>query len=138
MGACFGKPDRKSQGYVLGSANTSSNATATAGQRLGTTTNAKSKSSQPPQSAQSGQRLDGGIAAPSPSRTPGGLSPSALAAEKRAEAAEKRGVQAGGGKLAKKLAEEKKKSPYAIEEPVPEPTNVRYQDIIPDETTLQS
>lgn len=38
--------------------------------------------------------------------------------------AERRGVKQGGGQLSKKLAEEKKKSPFAVEEPMPEPTNV--------------
>ncbi|KAF9577176.1 hypothetical protein BGW38_007784, partial [Lunasporangiospora selenospora] len=42
---------------------------------------------------------------------------------KRAQEAENRGVQGGGGKLSKKLAENKKKSPYAVEESMPEPTN---------------
>ncbi|KAG0264314.1 hypothetical protein BG011_007062 [Mortierella polycephala] len=118
MGACCGKPDRKSKGNVLGSINKTSN----------TTTNAQSKSPQAPhaphasQSTQRGQRLDEGVVAPSLSRTQQGLSPSALAAEKRAKAAETRGLQAGGGKLAKKLAEEKKKPLQAIVEPTPELT----------------
>ncbi|KAG0319640.1 hypothetical protein BGZ97_001762, partial [Linnemannia gamsii] len=114
MGACCGKPDRKGQGYVLGASNTSSNASAPE-QQLGTAAG-KAKA----QSA--GQTLGGSGSAGSP-RVQGELSQSALAAQKRAEAAEKRGVQQGGGQLAKKLADKKKQSPYAIEESMPEPTN---------------
>ncbi|KAF9096403.1 hypothetical protein BGX27_001131 [Mortierella sp. AM989] len=117
MGACCGKPDRKNQGYVLGGAsNTSSNAStphanpATAGKAKAT-----------PAHQKTGGNSLGGSSSPQP---PGELSASALAAQKRAEAAEKRGVQQGGGKLAKKLADQNKQSPFAVEEPVPEPMNV--------------
>ncbi|KAG0274756.1 hypothetical protein BGZ95_009497 [Linnemannia exigua] len=128
MGACCGKPDRKGQGYVLGGSNTSSNASAPE-QRLGTA--AGKATAQPAQQQQqqpvTGQTLGGsGSAASPPGRAEGQLSQSALAAQKRAEAAEKRGVQQGGGKLAKKLADKKKQSPYAIEESLPEPTNAQW------------
>ncbi|KAF9152837.1 hypothetical protein BG015_004618 [Linnemannia schmuckeri] len=119
MGACCGKPDRKGQGYVLGASNTSSNASAPE-QRLGTAAG-KAKAATQQQQQSAGQTLGGG-----PTNSPrvqGELSQSALAAQKRAEAAENRGVQKGGGQLAKKLADKKKQSPYVVEESLPEPTN---------------
>ncbi|KAF9287065.1 hypothetical protein BGZ68_002279 [Mortierella alpina] len=124
MGACCGKPDRKGQGYVLGGSNTSSNASAQPeGQRLGTAAGkAKAQQTTPSQ----GQALGGDTPTPPAQRPQGELSASALAAQKRAEAAERRGVKQGGGQLSKKLAEEKKKSPFAIEEPMPEPTNTQW------------
>ncbi|KAF8944943.1 hypothetical protein BGZ47_003491 [Haplosporangium gracile] len=119
MGACCGKPDRKGQGYVLGASSTSSNASAPE-QPLGTAAGKPKAATQ--QSA--GQTLGGGSA--SSPRVQGELSQSALAAQKRAEAAEKRGVQKGGGQLAKKLAAKQKQSPYAVEESLPEPTNSQW------------
>ncbi|KAF9173603.1 hypothetical protein BGX20_002696 [Mortierella sp. AD010] len=118
MGACCGKPDRKSGGYVLGGTSTSS-APSTA-VSASTTPVGKSKV-QPPSTA--GHSLGG---SPSAARVPGELSASALAAQKRADAAERRGVQQGGGKLAKKLADQTKQSPFAVEEPMPEPTNSQW------------
>ncbi|KAF9560063.1 hypothetical protein EC968_006365 [Mortierella alpina] len=124
MGACCGKPDRKGQGYVLGGSNTSSNASAQPeGQRPGTAAG-KAKAQQTISSQ--GKVLGGDSPTPPAQRPQGELSASALAAQKRAEAAERRGVQQGGGQLSKKLAEEKKKSAFAVEEPMPEPTNVEY------------
>ncbi|KAF9923124.1 hypothetical protein FBU30_006774 [Linnemannia zychae] len=120
MGACCGKPDRKGQGYVLGGSNVSSNASASE-QRPGAAAG-KAKATQ-----QSGGQTLGGSGTSAPPRTqPGELSQSALAAQKRAEAAERRGVQQGGGQLAKKLADKKKQSPYAVEESLPEPTNAQW------------
>ncbi|KAF9295007.1 hypothetical protein BGZ88_002932 [Linnemannia elongata] len=124
MGACCGKPDRKGQGYVLGASNTSSNASAPDQQRLGTAAGKAKAAAVPQQQQSSGQTLGGGSAG-SP-RAQGELSQSALAAQKRAEAAEKRGVQQGGGQLAKKLADKKKQSPYAVEESLPEPANAQW------------
>ncbi|KAG0367307.1 hypothetical protein BGZ54_004097 [Gamsiella multidivaricata] len=121
MGACFGKPDRKNQGYVLGGGNASSNGTAGAP----TTASGKTPAQQPQHQQSKGNSLDG-VSSAAPVRVQGELSASALAAQKRAEAAEKRGVQQGGGKLAKKLAKEKQQSPYAIEQPMPEPTNTQW------------
>ncbi|KAI1307293.1 hypothetical protein EDD11_004544 [Mortierella claussenii] len=131
MGACCGKPDRKNQGYVLGGSNTSSNASAPghgveASRPAGTATAAgqagKAKAQQQQNGGAPAQTL-GGTPAP---RTQGELSASALAAQKRAEAADKRGVKQGGGQLAKKLADQKKQSPYAVEEQLPEPTNTQW------------
>ncbi|KAF9913112.1 hypothetical protein EC991_003571 [Linnemannia zychae] len=126
MGACCGKPDRKDQGYVLGGSNTSSNASAPE-QRLGTAAGkakAQAAAQKQQQANTTGQTLGGsGSVASPPRRTEGELSQSALAAQRRAEAAEKRGVQQGGGQLAKKLADKKKQSPYAVEESLPEPAN---------------
>ncbi|KAF9350566.1 hypothetical protein BGX26_011269 [Mortierella sp. AD094] len=122
MGACCGKPDRKSQGYVLGSSNTSSTASAAHPTSASATATPVAKSKvQPPNTA--GHTLGGPSSPPPAARAPGELSASALAAQKRAEAAEKRGVQQGGGKLAKKLADQTKQSPFAVVEPMPEPTN---------------
>ncbi|KAG0202915.1 hypothetical protein BGX33_009393 [Mortierella sp. NVP41] len=129
MGACCGKPDRKDQGYVLGSSNTSSNASATprggGGEPLGTAAG-KAKAQQQQQQQSAGQTLGGSGSATGPTGTQHELSQSALAAQKRAEAAEKRGVQQGGGQLAKKLADKKKQSPYAVEESLPEPANAQW------------
>ncbi|KAF9135095.1 hypothetical protein BGW39_004727 [Mortierella sp. 14UC] len=130
MGACCGKPDRKDQGYVLGGSNTSSNASALEQQRLGTAAGkakAQAAAQKQQQTTTTGQTLGGsGSAASPPRRVEGELSQSALAAQKRAEAAEKRGVQQGGGQLAKKLADKNKQSPYAVEESLPEPTNTQW------------
>ncbi|KAF9086345.1 hypothetical protein BGX23_008946 [Mortierella sp. AD031] len=131
MGACCGKPDRKDQGYVLGSSNTSSNASATprggGGEPLGTAAGkAKAQQQQQQQQQSAGQTLGGSGSATGPTGTQHELSQSALAAQKRAEAAEKRGVQQGGGQLAKKLADKKKQSPYAVEESLPEPANAQW------------
>ncbi|KAF8925309.1 hypothetical protein BGZ58_000917 [Dissophora ornata] len=116
MGACCGKPDRKSQGNVLGSGNPSSNTSAVAPGGPSAIAAGKAKTTQ-----QSGAKTLGG--SPSSPRQQGELSASALAAQKRAEAAENRGVQQGGGKLAKKLAKEKQQSPFVVEQPMPEPMN---------------
>ncbi|ORZ26919.1 hypothetical protein BCR41DRAFT_419354 [Lobosporangium transversale] len=130
MGACCGKPNRKGQGYVLGDSNTPSNASATkTSANTNTNTNTNTKTQTQTQTLNSGGRTlgDSGAASASTSpRTPNELSPSALAAQKRAEAAGKRGVQQGGGQLAKKLADRNKKSPYAVEEQLPEPTNAQW------------
>ncbi|KAG0054966.1 hypothetical protein BGZ83_009950 [Gryganskiella cystojenkinii] len=127
MGACCGKPSQKDQGYVLGGSNTSSNASSVpAGQRLGTAAQLQQQQQQSkptPVSPSQGQTLGGGSSRPSPT---GELSASALAAQKRAEAAERRGVQQGGGQLAKKLAQDKKTSPFAVQETLPEPTNTQW------------
>ncbi|KAG0296754.1 hypothetical protein BGZ96_008614 [Linnemannia gamsii] len=126
MGACCGKPNRKDQGYVLGGSNTSSNASAPE-QRLGTAAGkAKVAQQQQQQHHSVGQTLGGESGSAGSPRAQGELSQSALAAQKRAEAAEKRGVQQGGGQLAKKLADKKKQSPYAVEESMPEPTNSQW------------
>ncbi|KAG0207736.1 hypothetical protein BGX28_001069 [Mortierella sp. GBA30] len=119
MGACCGKPDRKSQGYVLGGSNASAEPD---GHQPGAVATGKAKTQSPSSQRGGGQTL-GNSQAPATQRTPGELSASALAAQKRAEAAENRGVQQGGGKLSKKLAEDKKKSPFAVEEPTPELAN---------------
>ncbi|KAF9215130.1 hypothetical protein CPC16_000520 [Podila verticillata] len=122
MGACCGKPDRKSQGYVLGGSNTSSNASAVPNaQRPG----AEAGKAKPINAAASSS--GGGHSLGSPSSAPQGeLSASALAAQKRAEAAEKRGVQQGGGKLSQKLAQQKQQSPYAVEEEAPGRANADW------------
>ncbi|GJJ73564.1 hypothetical protein EMPS_05922 [Entomortierella parvispora] len=120
MGACCGKPDRKGQGHVLGGANTST--VVPAGERLGTTAG-KAKVQQQSQTPSSQGQTLGGSSQPAPT---GELSASALAAQKRAEAAERRGVQQGGGQLAKKLAQDKKTSAFAVQEAAPEPTNTQW------------
>ncbi|KAF9438153.1 hypothetical protein BGZ76_009527 [Entomortierella beljakovae] len=116
MGACCGKP-RHSDGYVLGGSNTSSNASAPPGK----TTAARQQ--QVPKPSSGGNTLGASSPSSPPRAAPGDLSASALAAQKRAEAAENRGVQQGGGKLAKKLAEQNKQSPFAAEEAMPEQMN---------------
>ncbi|KAG0091449.1 hypothetical protein BGZ93_005903 [Podila epicladia] len=123
MGACCGKPDRKNEGYVLGGSNTSSNASA-APQRPGT----EAGKAKPINTTTTASTSGGGHTLGSnPSSAPqGGLSASALAAQKRAEAAEKRGVQQGGGKLSQKLAQQKQQSPYAVEEQVPGRANADW------------
>jgi len=82
MGACCGKPDRKSEGYVLGGSNTSSNAsTVPNAQRPG----AEAGKAKPINVTASSS--GGGHTLGSPSSAPQGeLSASALAAQKRAEA----------------------------------------------------
>ncbi|KAG0234445.1 hypothetical protein BGW42_006655 [Actinomortierella wolfii] len=113
MGACCGKPERK-EGYVLGGINSSSSQPSKIQE-----TKASGTKNAHGQSQGQGHVL-GGSAPKPPAGGDSGLSPSALAAQKRAEAAANRGVQAGGGKLAKKLAEQRGKSHHEPEDKLPE------------------
>ncbi|KAG0324804.1 hypothetical protein BGZ99_001420 [Dissophora globulifera] len=122
MGACCGKPDRKNPGYVLGGANNTPSNNTSATPASGAVAGKGSKQ----QTAQAGHTLGGSASPASPPRQQGELSASALAAQKRAEEAKMRGVQSGGGALAKKLAKQQQESPFAIEQPVPEPTNTQW------------
>ncbi|KAG0037654.1 hypothetical protein BGZ82_002105 [Podila clonocystis] len=122
MGACCGKPDRKNEGYVLGGSNTSSNASAP--QRPGPEAGKAAPINTTTTASTSGGGHTLGTSASSAPQ--GELSASALAAQKRAEAAEKRGVKQGGGKLSQKLAQQKQQSPYAVEEQVPGRANADW------------
>ncbi|KAF9426321.1 hypothetical protein BGZ94_006673 [Podila epigama] len=93
MGACCGKPDRKSQGYVLGGSNTSSNASAQAAgssnaQRLGTASGKANQNNTSTTTTSAGQTLGAASGSAGNARPQGELSASALAAQKRAEAAD--------------------------------------------------
>ncbi|KAF9309104.1 hypothetical protein BG003_010215 [Podila horticola] len=122
MGACCGKPDRKNEGYVLGGSNASSNASAAPQPGI------EAGKAKPINTTATASTSGGGhTLGSSPSSAPQGeLSASALAAQKRAEAAEKRGVQQGGGKLSQKLAQQKQQSPYAAEEQAPGRANADW------------
>ncbi|KAF9206397.1 hypothetical protein BGZ49_002543 [Haplosporangium sp. Z 27] len=126
MGACCGKPSRKDQGYVLGGSNATSTNTSSipkAQQQTKSTTITTTTTT----TTTGGRTLGGSPSSlPPPTTREGQLSASALAAQKRAEAAENRGVKQGGGKLAKKLADQNKQSPFAVEERMPEPTNADW------------
>ncbi|KAF9968963.1 hypothetical protein BGZ73_008962 [Actinomortierella ambigua] len=124
MGACCGKPERK-EGYVLGGSNSSS----TASQQHNTNA-ISSESSKQTAPAATGATVQGrghvlGGVAPNPAAGERELSPSALAAQRRADAAANRGVQTGGGKLAKKLAEERGKTHHEPEDKLPEHAGAR-------------
>ncbi|KAF9162114.1 hypothetical protein DFQ27_007394 [Actinomortierella ambigua] len=117
MGACCGKPERK-EGYVLGGSNSSS--TASQQHNLNVVSSESANQTAPTTTGATTQGHLLGGSAPNPKAGDRELSPSALAAQKRADAAASRGVQAGGGKLAKKLAEERGKTHHEPDDKLPE------------------